>query len=119
MSPKRYWLSHCVLLVALLGAGCALDEADDIDDLGGFGDGKADTVLPRSVEVDIGPGLTKRFRVAATAFVASLSQEADATAQLSVKHLTLAADSDVSRAPRIVTPGDGTVRNWTLTVRNR
>lgn len=122
MARIRYFTCRCAILVAL-GAGlaaCATTD-DELDDLGTFGDGKADTVLPRVVELDVAPGEHKRFRITTAAFVATVDQrgDGDVDAQLTAKHYELSYATDASPAPRLVVTGDGTTRNWTLTVFNR
>jgi hypothetical protein len=108
----------CAVLVAVCLAACIGGE-EDIEDLGTLGDAKTDTTLPRSVEVDLEPGESKRFRIKTAAFVASLTQEADVLAQLTAKHYDIEFESDESSAPRVEAVADGTVRNWSLTVFNR
>lgn len=106
----------CAWLFALCAA-CATDDA--VEDLGEISDGKADTVLPRTVEIDLGPSESKRFRITTSAFVAHLDQDDDVAAQLTAKHYDFAYASDTSSTPDLLATGDGTVRNWTLTVYNR
>lgn len=106
--------SHCILLWAL--GACA---TDDVEDLGTVGDGKTDTVLPRTVEIDVAPGDTKRFRITTRAFSATVIQDGDEPALLTAKHFDLVYEGSEATAPRLDVPGDGTVRNWTLSVANR
>ncbi|HEY5934554.1 MAG TPA: phosphatase domain-containing protein [Kofleriaceae bacterium] len=116
MRPTRYSSCLCVVLFAV--AGCAEIE-DEPEDLGTLSDDKSDTTLPRTVEIELEPGESKRYRIATAAFVASVAQDGDALAQLTAKHYDLEFESDVSIAPRLDAIGDGTVRNWTLTLYNR
>jgi len=118
MLAIRHASRHCTVLFALGFAACAI-EGDEVEDLGTVGDGKADTVLPRSVAVDLAPGESKRFRITTTAFVATLAQDTDVSAELTAKHYELAYASGASSAPRLEVSGDGTRRAWTLTVFNR
>lgn len=106
------------ILWAISLAACATD-ADDIEDLGTLTDGKSDSLLPRTVELDLEPGASKGYRIKTPAFVANLAQVANVDAQLTAKHYEYSFASDVSRAPRVDASADGTVRNWTLTVYNR
>jgi hypothetical protein len=116
MTSARNYSRLCILLVALGGA-CATE--DEIEDLGTLADGKTDTALPRTVEVDLAPGASKRFRITTPAFVASLAQDGETDAQLAAKHYEYLFTSEVSSAPRVEAAADGTTRNWTLTVYNR
>lgn len=97
-------------------AACATDE---VEDLGAIVDGKSDTLLPKTVEIELAPGDSKRFRVSTAAFVASIAQMDDIDAQLTAKHYSYSFSSDVSAAPAIEATADGTTRNWSLTVFNR
>jgi hypothetical protein len=117
MSRHRNCSGLCTSLFALCIAACAVDEG--VEDLGALDDGKADTALPRTVEIDLAPSKSKRFRITTAAFVARLDQTGDVDAQLTAKHYELAFESDASTAPRLSVTGDGTTRNWTLTVYNR
>lgn len=117
MRLTRYWSCPCAVLFAVSLGACVAE--DDVEDLGSIGDGKGDTALPRTVEVDLAPGTNKRFRITTAAFVAVLDQAGDVDAQLTAKHIELSYQSDVSREPTVEATGDGTVRNWTLTVHNR
>jgi hypothetical protein len=105
-------------LFAISLAACATD-ADDIEDLGTLGDDKSDTALPRRIEIELPEGASKRFRIKTAAFTASLIDTEAVAAQLAAKHFSLSYTSDESPAPRLDVTGDGTVRNWTLTVYNR
>jgi hypothetical protein len=117
MTLVRNCSRRCTLLFALLAA-CAGSDGE-LDDLGTLDDGKADTALPRTVELELAAGASKRFRITTAALVARLDQAADVPATLAAKHYELQFVSDESRAPRLAVAGDGTVRNWTLTVTNR
>jgi hypothetical protein len=118
MTSIRKSSRPCAILFAVCLAGCVTAE-DDFEDLGSLEDGKADTVLPRSVDVEIAPGKSKRFRITTATFVASVSQTGDVPAQLVAKHFDFVTESDATRAPRVEAVADGSVRNWTLTVFNR
>ncbi|MBA3503643.1 MAG: App1 family protein [Myxococcota bacterium] len=118
MTPIRYCGGRCVLVFALGLAACATGEPE-IEDLGDLGDGKSDTALPRIVAVDLDAGESKRFRIKTPAFVASLEQMDDIAAQLTAKHYDFSYTSGESAEPGLVVTGDGTSRNWTLTVFNR
>jgi len=102
-----------------LGLAACVGGDEEPEELGTLGDGKSDTALPRTVEVELAPGESKRFRIKTPAFVASVVQDADVQAQLTAKHYEFAFTSDESSAPRIEVSADGTVRNWSLTVWNR
>lgn len=104
-------------LVAVQLAACGV-EADSVEDLGTLDDGKADTVLPRSVEIELAAHDSKRFRITTAAFVATLAQDGNVPAQLVAKHYEHEHHSAVSSAPRVDAAADGTVRNWSLTVYN-
>ena len=119
MTSMRNCGRLCTVLVAITMAGACVAADDEIEDLGTLADDKSDTSLPRTVELDLEPGASKRFRVTTAAFVASLAQDADVDAQLAAKHYEYSFTRDVARAPRIEAVADGTVRNWTLTVFNR
>ncbi|MEJ7602434.1 MAG: phosphatase domain-containing protein [Kofleriaceae bacterium] len=116
ISWTSYWSRLCLLVFAL-GACVAAEE--EIEDLGTLADDKSDTSLPRTVEVELDAGESKRFRIKSAAFVANLAQDDDVLAQLAAKHYEIGLESDVSRAPRLDVSSDGTVRNWTLTITNR
>ena len=118
MAPNRYYSGRCVLVFALGLTACAATEPE-IEDLGEIGDGKSDTALPRIVDIDLDAGESKRFRITTAAFVASLDQTDDVAAQLTAKHYDLTYASDEAAEPHLAVTGDGTVRNWTLTVFNR
>jgi hypothetical protein len=105
------------IVLALGEVACTTD--DDVEDLGPLVDDKSDTVLPRRIEVEIAEGDSKRFRIKTDAFVASLADTEDVDAQLTAKHYSFNYSSDESPAPQIDVTGDGTLRNWTLTVYNR
>ncbi|MBA3819655.1 MAG: DUF2183 domain-containing protein [Deltaproteobacteria bacterium] len=111
--------SHCALLCALAFGGGACVADDGTEDLGTAADGKGDTALPRTVEIDVAPGASKRFRITTRAFVASFTQDGDIPAALTAKHLELAYEGTEAVAPSLGVPGDGIVRNWTLTIYNR
>jgi hypothetical protein len=120
MASMRYSSGPCSILFAVWVASfaaCATDS--EIEDLGTLDDGKSDTLLPRTVEVELSPGDHKRFRITTAAFVATLSQTGDVDAELTAKHFDFEHASDVSRTPRVEASADGSVRNWTLTVFNR
>ena len=117
MTLTRYCSRPCALLFAAGLAACAA--TDGVEDLGTLTDGKTDTVLPRVVEIDLAPSESKRFRITTAGFVASLEQDDDVAAQLTAKHYDLAYSSDTSGTPHLAVIGDGTTRNWTLTVFNR
>jgi hypothetical protein len=117
MRPGAYSCGRAILVAVGLLAGCVAVD-DEIEDLGPP-DGKSDTALPRTVEVDVAPGATKRFRITTRAFVADLAQSGDVLAQLTAKHYEHEHASELSPTPHLAVPGDGKVRNWTLTVRNR
>lgn len=114
----RYFSCRCTLLVAVSLSACVATESE-IEDLGTIGDGKADTLLPRTVAIELAPGGSKRFRITTAAFVASLEQDADIAAQLTAKHYDLVYSSAEAPDPVVEAVGDGTVRNWTLTAFNR
>ena len=116
MSWTSYWSRPCLLVFAL---GACVGAEHVIEDLGTLADDKSDTSLPRTVEVVLDAGESKRFRIKSAAFVANLAQDDDVLAQLTAKHYELELESGVSRAPRLDVSSDGTVRNWTLTVSNR
>jgi hypothetical protein len=118
MTSMRYCSGPCAILFAVGLASCVATE-DDIEDLGTLGDGKSDTLLPRTVEVELAPNTSKRFRITTPAFVASLEQVEAVAAQLTAKHFEIAFASDVSATPQLTAVADGSVRNWTLTVFNR
>jgi hypothetical protein len=118
MTSMRHSSRPCSILVAVGLASCAIDDRG-IDDLGTLDDGKGDTVLPRTVDVELEPNESRRFRIKAPAFVANLTQTGNVDAELTAKHFDIELASDVSRAPRLDASADGTVRNWTLTVFNR
>jgi len=118
MTPMRHSSGPCSILFAVCLASCAM-YAQGIDDLGTLDDGKGDTALPRTVDVELEPNESRRFRIKAPAFVANLTQTGDVEAELTAKHFDIELASDVSRAPRLDVSADGTVRNWTLTVFNR
>ncbi|MEO8698450.1 MAG: phosphatase domain-containing protein [Kofleriaceae bacterium] len=99
-----------------VGPACA---TDDIEDLGTLTDGKSDTLLPRIVELDLAAGDSQRFRITTPAFVASLEQTGAVAAELTAKHYDFEYASDTLPEPRVAAIGDGTTRNWTLTVFNR
>jgi hypothetical protein len=103
-------------LFAVCLASCA---TEDVDDLGPLVDGKTDTALPRVVELELAKGKSKRFRITTAAFVATLEQTGSVNAELTAKHYELFYESDTSPEPRVIADGDGTSRNWTLTVFNR
>src|SRR5688572_10643413 len=109
---------QCTFLFAVALAGCAV-QADEVDDLGVLADDKSDTVLPRTVELEVPAGESKRFRITTAGFVASIVQDGDIDAQLTAKHYDFVHESDTGRAPQLTASADGTVRNWTLTVYNR
>jgi hypothetical protein len=109
---------RCAVLFALGLAACTTSDGD-LEDLGTLGTGKADTPLPRTVELAIAPGESRRFRITNAAFVASVDQDAGVSAELTAKHYQLSYRSDPSPTPRLFVTGDGTTRNWTLTVHNR
>jgi hypothetical protein len=115
MRSMTYWSGLCCLLFAV---GCATTE-DEPEDLGTLADDKSDTSLPRTVEIELEPGESKRYRISTAAFVASVAQDDDVDAQLKAQHYDLVFESDISRAPRLDAIGDGTSRNWTLTLYNR
>ncbi len=116
MASTRNCTSRCAFLFALALGGCVTDE---IEDLGSITDGKSDTALPRTVEIELAPGENKRFRITTAAFVASVDQTGDVDAQLTAKHYEHSFSSDVSPEPMIEASADGSVRNWSLTVFNR
>ncbi len=118
MASIRYWSCPCSLLVAVSLSACVAPDSE-IEDLGTAADGKADTLLPRTVEIALEPGENKRFRITTAAFVATLDQDGDVDAQLTAKHFSFAYSSDEGRDPSVEAVGDGAVRNWTLTVYNR
>ena len=118
MASLRKFSCRCAILVAVSLAGCATDAIDDEEDLDTFGDGKADSVLPRTVAIELAPGAVKRFRITTPGFVARLQSETVA-AQLMAKHFDLEFSSDVSDAPQLEARADTTARNWTLAVHNR
>jgi len=118
MASIRYSSCPCILLVAVSLSACVTSEAE-IEDLGTAGDGKADTILPRTVEIELDPGESKRFRITTAGFVASVDQDGDTAAQLTAKHYEFSYSSDEAPDAHIAAIGDGTVRNWTLTVFNR
>jgi len=122
MTLMRNFCRPCAILFALgliACAGACATTDDEIEDVGTLADDKSDASLPRTVELDLDAGESKRFRITTPAFVASLAQDADVDAQLTAKHYEYEFASDVSRAPRLEASADGTVRNWTLTVQNR
>lgn len=118
MASIRYFSCPCTLLVAVSLSACVASETE-IEDLGTAGDGKADTLLPRTVQIELDPGENKRFRIATAGFVATLDQDGDVAAQLTAKHYALSYSSDEAVDPHVEAVGDGTVRNWTLTAFNR
>lgn len=101
---------------ALVSGACA--SPPEVEDLGTV-DGKADTALPRTAELAIEPGETKRFRITTRAFVATVTQDGDEPAAISAKHYELSYEGSEAVAPRLAVSGDGTVRNWTLAIENR
>ena len=109
------------LLAVLLATGlpaCAMEEVEDLGTIDP--DGKADSVLPRTVEIELEAGEDRWFRVTTAAFVAALEQAEEVPAQLSAKNFDLELESAVARSPRLeVGIGDGVVRTWTLRVHNR
>ncbi len=109
------WSGLCCVLFAV---GCATVE-DEPEDLGTLADDKSDSSLPRTVEIELEPGESKRYRISTAAFVASVAQDDDTLAQLTAKHYELEFESEVAAAPRLDVTGDGTSRNWTLTLYNR
>jgi hypothetical protein len=115
MTSMGYSSRLCAIVFAL---GACMTE-DAIEDLGSLGDGKGDTVLPRTVDLELAPGTSRRFRITTAAFVASVTQADDVDVQLTAKHFEHEFESDVSRAPLLDVAADGTVRNWTLVVHNR
>jgi hypothetical protein len=117
MASMRNWSCLCAILFAVPAVGCVAP--DNVEDLGSLTDGKGDTALPRTVEIDLAPGASKRFRITTAAFVATLDQADNVDAQLTAKHIEYSYASDVSREPHVEAIGDGDVRNWTLTVYNR
>jgi Uncharacterized conserved protein (DUF2183) len=116
MSAIRNSSRRWATVLALSLVACA---TDDVEDLGTIADGKSDTMLPRTVELELEPGESKRFRITTAAFVASIAQLDDVDAQLTAKHYSYSFASDVSAAPTLQAAADGTVRNWSLTVFNR
>lgn len=116
MASIRNCSCRWAILFALAIAGCV---TDDVEDLGSITDGKSDTTLPRTVEIELAPGESKRFRIATAAFIANVDQLDDVDAQLTAKHYAYSFSSDVSPEPIIEASADGTVRNWSLTVFNR
>lgn len=107
-------------LCALLFAVCSACAAEDgIEDLGTITDGKSDTALPRTVEIDLAPSESKRFRITTATFLARLEQTGSVAAQLTAKHFDFVYESTIGAAPDLTAIGDGTTRNWTLTVYNR
>ena len=117
MGSVRPGGSLVMVLVACL-SGCAFDEVEDLGTI--EPDGKADSVLPRTVEIELAAGEDRWFRVTTAAFVAALEQAEEVPAQLTAKNFDLELESAVARAPRLeVGIGDGVVRTWTLRVRNR
>lgn len=118
MASIRYFSYPCTLLFAVSISACVTPEPE-IEDLGTATDGKADTLLPRTVEIELEPGESKRFRITTAGFVATLAQDGDVAAQLTAKHYALSYASDETAAPQLEAVGDGTVRNWTLTAFNR
>ncbi len=117
MTPSGYSSRRCAILFAVCLGACVGE--DGIEDLGTISDDKSDTALPKTVTVELEPGETKRFRITTATFVATVVQDADVDAELAVKHYALSYASEVSREPHVTATGDGTVRNWTLTVYNR
>lgn len=119
MIPNGWSTRRCSFLVAVLLAGCGVSAADDyVEDLGSISDDKADTALPRTVEIALEPGETRRFRITAVAFVATLSQTSDVAAELTAKHYERMFASGATTTPRLEVASDGATRNWTLTVVN-
>jgi Uncharacterized conserved protein (DUF2183) len=118
MGSIRNRTGHCMILFAL-GLGACAGTEDEVEDLGPLVDGKTDSVLPRVVELDLADGTSKRFRIVTAAFVASLEQTGMVDAQLTAKHYSLNYASDIGTDPSVFAEGDGTSRNWTLTVHNR
>jgi hypothetical protein len=116
MPAIRNYSCPGAVLLALSLAGCA---TDDVEDLGSLTDGKTDTALPRTVEIDLAPGKSKYFRVSTAALFATLDQAGSVDAQLTAKNYELSYSSDTSPEPELEATGDGTTRNWTLTVYNR
>jgi hypothetical protein len=118
MTSMRSSRRRCAILFAVGLAACVGSD-EDIEDLGTLDDGKTDTMLPRTVEVELAAGERKRFRITTAAFVASLAQSEEVPAQLVAKHYEIELTSDVSPVPRVDAVADGTVRNWSLIVYNR
>lgn len=120
MTSLAYLSCRCAIVfaVSIAGAGC-VTEPEEIEDLDTFGDGKADSVLPRAVAIELAPGAVKRFRITTPGFVARLGQTDTVDAQLTAKHFDIKFESDVSDAPQLEARADGSVRNWSLAVFNR
>lgn len=118
MVSMRNCCRRWVVLFALGLAACTAPDGE-LEDLGTLGDDKSDSVLPRTVELSLDAGESRRFRITTAAFVARIDQEADVAAELAAKHYALSYRSEVSSTPQLVVTGDGTTRNWTLTVYNR
>ena len=117
MTSLRNLTCRCAIVFAVLG-GCVDAADEEIDDLT-FGDGKSDSVLPRTVAIDLAPGAVKRFRITTPGFLARVDQSEAVPAQLVAKHFELEFASDVSDAPKLEARADATARNWTLAVHNR
>ena len=73
----------------------------------------------RQVDLTLGPGEIKRYRVTAAEFQASLTQTSNVLVQLSAKHHEVDIYGDPATKPTVEAVADGTVRNWTLRVHNQ
>ena len=73
----------------------------------------------REVAIELPAGATRRFRVRAVRFVATLTQESAVEARLSAKHYENEFESEVSLAPSLAADAEpAQLRYWTLRVHN-
>jgi len=112
-----------LLPVLLLLSACAAPggptASSDETDLG-YIDAKADGATSvREVNLDLGPGEVKRFRVTAVRFHAALANDSDTLSRLSAKHYEVEVEGEAAvNAELDAQAPEEMLRNWTLRVEN-